>query len=313
MSKLTPPPWLDAKAYPFQSRYASTPAGMMHYIDEGAGAPVVFVHGNPAWSFLYRQVIPRLSSSCRCLAPDHIGFGLSDKPADWSYLAHEHARLFEQWLESLDVDGITLVVGDWGGPIGLSYAVAHPDKVKSLVITNSWMWPVDRDWYYRAFSGFMGGPVGRFLIRRFNFFVNTVMKASFGDSSRLTPDIHRQYVQPLAHPADRKGCWVFPGEIVAATDWLKALWEKREALADKPMLIAWGMKDIAFRQKELDRWIASFPSAKVVRYSDAGHFVAEEKPVELAAEIAALLASERNGAAEVSFGGVFSSRTQTNP
>lgn len=293
MSKAVIPAWLDTNEYPFQSRYASTPIGRMHYIDQGTGAPVVFVHGNPAWSFLYRRVITQLSSNFRCLAPDHIGFGLSDKPADWSYLAPEHARYFEQWLESLDLEGITLVVGDWGGPIGLSYAIAHPDKVKSLVITNSWMWPVDKDWYYQAFSWFMGGIVGRMLIRRFNFFVNTLMKAAFGDSSRLTPDIHRQYVQPLAHPADRKGCWVFPEQIIGATEWLKGLWERREALADKPMLIAWGMKDFAFRQKELNRWIAAFPLAKVVRYNDTGHFVAEEKPMEFAAEIAAFLAAER--------------------
>ena len=182
-----------------------------------------------------------------------------------------------------------MVVGDWGGPIGLSYAINHPEKVKNLVITNTWLWSVRSDWYFQAFSKFMGGPLGRWLIRNRNFFAGTLMRSMFGDKSRLTPEIHEHYLIPLSKPEERKGCWVFPGQIIGSSDWLGSLWDKREALQGKRHLIAWGMKDIAFRKKEMKTWMNAFPMATVVRFEDAGHFVAEEKPDELTREIQDLI------------------------
>ncbi len=284
-SSKTQPPWLDRQAYPFESRFFRTPAGSMHYIDEGSGDPVVFVHGNPVWSFVYRNVITRLLPDFRCIAPDHLGFGLSDKPADWSFLPEGHARNFEQLLESLDLKRITLVVNDWGGPIGLSYALRHPERVENLVISNTWLWPVDSDWYYQAFSGFMGGPIGQMLTREFNFFVRSFMFVVFGDKAKLTPEIHEQYIQPFGNRDERKGMWVFPKQIIDSSAWLASLWSNIGLLRNKNVLLAWGMKDIAFRENELNIWNRAFPGATVVRFADAGHYVAEEKPLELAEAI----------------------------
>jgi haloalkane dehalogenase len=250
--------------------------GRLHYLDAGQGAPVVMVHGNPAWSFLYRHMIRGLSPDHHCIALDHLGFGLSDKPREWSYLPADHAQNLQALIEHLELRDITLVVQDWGGPIGLSYALDRPDNVRSLVIMNTWLWPVDDDWYYRAFSGFMGGPVGRFLIRRYNFFVNGVMKMATGDKSKLAGGVHQHYVQPLANPADRQGCWVMPKEIIASSRWLRELWGQRDKIADKPTLILWGLKDIAFREKELRTWERLFPHAQVHRLAGVGHFVPEE-------------------------------------
>lgn len=182
-----------------------------------------------------------------------------------------------------------MVVGDWGGPIGLSYAINHPEKVNNLVITNTWLWSVRSDWYFQAFSTFMGGPIGRWLIQNRNFFAGTMMRSLFGDKSRLTPEIHAQYLMPLSRPEERKGCWVFPGQIIGSSDWLQSLWDTRAALERKNILIAWGMKDIGFREKELKRWMNAFPRAKVVRFEDAGHFIAEEKPDELISGIKRLI------------------------
>jgi len=243
------------------------------------------VHGNPSWSFQFRSVIRGLSGTCRCIAPDHLGFGLSDKPPGWSYLPQDHAKNLEMLLDSLDLQQMTLVVGDWGGPIGLSYAIRHPERIRNLVITNTWLWSVRGDWYYRMFSGFIGGPLGRWLIRRNNFVAATLMPSLFGDRSRLTPEIHRHYLEPLARPEDRKGCWILPGQIIGASDWLQSLWDQRSVLQEKEILIAWGMRDIAFRKKELETWILTFPRARVVRFEDCGHFVSEEKPTELTEEI----------------------------
>jgi haloalkane dehalogenase len=287
--------WLDITEYPFRHNFFRTPHGSIHYIDEGEGEPVIFIHGNPSWSFLFRNVIKGLSGTSRCIAPDHLGFGLSDKPVDWSYLPEDHAANLELFLESLDLKDMTLVVGDWGGPIGLSYAIRHPRRVRNIVITNTWLWPVRDDWYYQAFSRFIGGPIGRWLIYRYNFFARTLMPRMFGTRSRLTPEIHRHYLAPLARPEERKGCWVFPGRIIGSSDWLQSLWEQRDVLGDKQILIAWGMKDIGFRKKELATWIRAFPRARVVRYEDCGHFVAEERPADLTTEIRNLLGASLTG------------------
>ena len=283
------PGWLDTQEYPFQPHVFPTPAGQMHYVDEGSGEPIIFVHGNPTWSFEFRKLIQAFTTTNRCIAPDHIGFGLSDKPTGWSYLPEEHAKNFERFVESLQVNNITLVVGDWGGPIGLSYALNHQEKIKNIVIMNTWLWSVQSDWYYQAFSKFVGGPIGRWLIRNRNFFADTIVRSLFGDKRRLTPEIHRHYLMPLATPDERKGSWVFPGQITGSSAWLQSLWERRDRLQEKKILIAWGMKDIAFRKKELDRWITVFPRARVARFEDAGHFVPEEKPDELIREMRVLM------------------------
>ncbi len=140
----------------------------------------------------------------------------------------------------------------------------------------------------------MGGPIGHWLIYRYNFFAATIMRSMFGTKSRLTPEIHLHYLAPLTSPEDRKGCWVFPGQITGSSDWLQTLWEKRSVLQDMHVLIAWGMKDIAFRNKELDTWTKAFPKARVARYEDTGHFVSEERPAELVAEIRNLLEGRYN-------------------
>ena len=288
MENRSKPAWLDENEYPFRSRHFSTSHGIMHYVDHGAGDPIVFVPGNPSWSFEARNMIKLLSQQYRCLAVDHLGFGLSEKPLEFSYLPQEHARNLEALLDSLQLEQITMVVGDWGGPIGLSYAIRRPEKIKAIVITNTWLWSVRHDWYYQAFSGFMGGPIGRWLIRKRNFFAQNVVSMAFGDKSKLTPLIHRHYLQQFSNPAERKGNWVFPKQIIGSTDWLESLWNQRQALTGKVKLIAWGAKDIAFREKELQTWIKAFPDARVMRFPHSGHFIPEENPAELAQAILAL-------------------------
>src|ERR1022692_4366977 len=139
------PLWLDRAEYPFSSHYFQLPMGRMHYVDEGHGDPIVMLHGNPGWSFEFRNIIKELSKTHRCIAPDHIGFGLSDKPVNWDYLPINQAANFEKLMDSLDLKNITMIVKDWGGPIGLSYAIKHPEKIKKLVILNTWLWSVKDD------------------------------------------------------------------------------------------------------------------------------------------------------------------------
>ena len=272
------PSWLNRIDYSFESHYFDLPVGRMHYVDEGTGDPIVMIHGNPAWSYCYRYLINGLKNQYRCIAPDHIGFGLSDKPSDWDYLPQHHAENLEAFLESLHLTNITLIVNDWGGPTGLSYAIRHPEKIKKLVILNTWMWSVADDAYYRNFSGFMGGPIGKFLIKNFNFFGKSVVKKAFGNSAKLTPEIHKHYYLHLDSPDHRKGSYVFPKEIVGSSNWLNSLWQKREVISHKPTLFAWGMKDIAFREKELNTWTSNWHNYKVIKMENAGHYPQEIAP-----------------------------------
>lgn len=281
--------WIDRQAYPFDPHHFDLPAGRMHYVDEGGGDPVVMVHGNPTWSFLYRHLIQGLSGKYRCIAPDHLGFGLSDKPLDWSYLPRDHAGNLDQLITKLDLKDITLVVQDWGGPIGLSYALDHPGNVRRIVLMNTWMWPVNGDPHYEKFSGVMGGAMGRFLIRHFNFFARVVMKQAMGDKTKLTRPVHRHYLQALDTPDSRKGCWIFPKQIIGSGPWLESLWSRRETLKPIPALILWGMKDIAFREKELQRWTGLFTDPRVIRFGDTGHFVPEEEAGDLCPLVDAFL------------------------
>ena len=273
--------WIDRKEYPFESRYFKTPTGRMHYIDEGGGSPIVMVHGNPTWSFLYRNLIKQLRTEYRCIAMDHIGFGLSDKPRVWSYLPEDHAKNLEAFIEHLELENNTLIMQDWGGPIGMSYAVNNPSNVSRFILMNTWAWPVNRDLHYIGFSSFMGGFIGRFLIRRYNFFARSVMKQVFGDKSKLPPEIHDHYLKPLDSPETRTGSHVFPKQIIGSTSWLNTIWSRISVLCDIPALFVWGMKDIAFREKELRRWEQTFSNSRSVRLRTVGHYVQEEAPDEL--------------------------------
>jgi haloalkane dehalogenase len=265
-------PWLDRKDYPFESNYFELPMGKMHYVDKGQGLPIVFVHGNPGWSFEFRNSIKELSKTNRCIANDHIGFGLSDKPFDWNYLPKNQAENFEKFIQHLNLEKIVLVVNDWGGPIVLSYAVNHPEAIKHLIITNTWMWSAKDDPYYRIFSGFVGGPIGRYLIRNFNFFGKVIIRQCVVDKENFNPAIYEH----LETKEDRKGCWTFPNQIIGSSDWLDSLWKKRSRLNPIPKTLIWGMKDIAFREKEFNVWNSELTNTTVIQLENVGHYPHEE-------------------------------------
>ncbi len=288
-----PEEWIDRNEYPFDRNYFQLEEGRLHYVDVGEGPPMVLVHGNPTWSFLYRHIIKYFRSNHRCIAPDHLGFGLSDKPRGWSYLPAAHAHNLELLIDHLGLSEITLVVQDWGGPIGLSYAIQYPDLIRRIVIMNTWLWPVHAIPHFTRFSGLFGSAVGKFLVRNLNIFARVVLPQSYGDKAKLTKAIHQHYLRPLNQPEKRVPSAIFPQQIVGATPWLAQLWESREAISRIPMLIVWGMKDIGFREQELNTWLAHFPHAQCVRLEDVGHYVQEEAPAELNQSIEAFIEAER--------------------
>lgn len=279
------PKWLDRNEYPFKTRFHRLSAGKMHFVDEGLGEPIVMVHGNPGWSFEYRNIIKKARETRRCIAPDHLGFGLSDKPDNFDYLPSSHAKNFEELINSLALEKITFVFNDWGGPIALAYAIKYPQKIKKLVIMNTYLWSVVNDPHYQKFSGFMGGPVGKFLIVNFNFFAKIFLKQVFGDKTKLPKNIHRHYYMHLNNKRERKGCYIFPREVTASGEWLDSLWQQKEKINAIPTSIVWGMKDIAFRENELNCWIENWQNPKVIKLSNTGHYPQEETPEAVIQEI----------------------------
>jgi haloalkane dehalogenase len=284
------PSWLDREAYPFAPHYLELDGGSMHYVDEGEGEPILFVHGTPTWSFLYRHLIKALREEYRCIAPDHIGFGLSAKPPAWGYSFADHARNLGALIERLGLRQFTLVAHDLGGPIALAYALDNPGRVARLALFNTFMWPMEGEFAVPAVGKLFGGPIGRFLYLQLNASARSLLPMVYGDRSKLTPAIHGQYLAPFPTPADRHGMYAFAQQVSAGSHWTAGLWERRAALRDLPAQLIWGMKDVAFGPKYLARWREVLPQAQVLELPNAGHFVQEEEPAAALAAIRGLLA-----------------------
>lgn len=270
--------WPDRVAYPFTPHYFDLPAGRMHYVDTGTGSPIVFVHGTPVWSFLYRAFIQEFSHDHRCIAPDHLGFGMSDKPVGANYRPQAHATNLAGLIEGLDLRDITLVVHDFGGPIGLSYALDHPENVRRLVIFNTWMWSLNDEPPVMQASRLFGSALGRFLYTRLNISPRQLYPLAFGDKTKLRRDVQHQYINATTMPEERLAMWTFARELIGSSDWYTQLWARRAVLRDLPTLLIWGMRDPTFPPKQLARWQGALPHATVVTFPESGHFVQEEQP-----------------------------------
>ena len=284
------PPWVDRAEYPFEPRTFDTGAGVMRFVDEGEGAPVVMVHGTPTWSFLYRHLVKGLRDRHRCVVPDHLGFGLSDKPRGFGYRPAEQAANLERLVDTLRLKDITLVVHDFGGPIGLAYAIAHPENVRRLVLFNTWMWSFRGDRRMELAGRVLGSPVGRVLYW-FGFSVQRLWRNAIKDHRRYTPAVHHHYVAPLASPVARHATWVYARELLGSSDWYASLWARRDRIGRIPALLVWGLRDPAFGGA-LPRWRTVFERAQVVELPDAGHAPPEERAPEILPALREFLAKE---------------------
>ncbi len=263
--------WLEERDYPFASHFLEVDGGRLHYVDEGDGEPILMIHGQPSWSFMYRHLIRGLSPKTRCIAVDHIGFGLSDKPRDWSYKPSQHAENLAALVEHLDLESITLVVHDWGGPIGLGFAIAHRERIRRIVAFDTWMWSMAEHAAARWFSRIMGSSVGQFGTKRFNLFVDVFMKSALGPA---WPAVSAAYRGPFERPSDRRGCALFPRML--CDPWLEELWLQRETLREIPARLIWGGADPAFPALMRERLASVFDECEVSVHDGIGHFVPEE-------------------------------------
>lgn len=300
--------WTFGGLWPYQPRWFHTVDGRMHYIDEGPrdGRPVVLVHGNPTWGFLYRRFVgPLVAAGHRVIVPDHLGFGRSDPPADAEACSlQRHVDRMEALLESLDLHDATVVPHDWGGPIALSWAAAHPDRIAGLFILNTTVHVppqgmriplVLRVVRARGLGDVLVGGLG--LVHH-----GFLFRVGVRHRERLTPAVREAYLAPHPTWRSRRGVVAFPRQIpLRSGGRLEEVARRierglRAGLADRPVHIAWGMHDPGFPGSFIDDlWLQTFPAATVTRLDDSGHFVQEDAHEQVIPELLAHLDRTKAG------------------
>jgi haloalkane dehalogenase len=281
----------DLPGYAFEPHYLEQDGLRMHYVDEGAGEPVLLLHGEPTWAFLYRTMIPVLAASARALAPDYFGFGRSDKPTrieDYSY--DFHYASIERLVDELDLRDATVVVQDWGGPIGLRLAVEHPERVARLVILNTGIGagraPSDEWLRFREF------------VRRVGTELVPGQLVRISAVSELPDDVVEGYNAPFPTPESKAGVLAFPELVPTDVEHPSApkMLEVRAALErwEKPALVLFSDSDPIFTPAAAERMASFIPGAGPAEtVARAGHFLQEEKGEEIADRVLRFLAAER--------------------
>jgi haloalkane dehalogenase len=227
-----------------------------------------------------------LAPSNRCIAPDLLGFGLSDRPRTFPYTPEAHAEALAGFVDRLRPGPLTLVVHDFGGPIALPLALDRSDLVRRLVVINSWMWSFAGDRDMERAGRIAGGAVGHLLYQWTNFSLRVLMPYAYGDRAALTPAIHRQYLDRFPDRDSRaRVLWPLAHALLGSSGHYAALWERRERLRSLPVLIVWGMRDRAFPPRLLDTWRSALPHARVVEVAEAGHWPHEETPARVVEEM----------------------------
>lgn len=298
---------MNYPGYPFTpQRLEVRPGIAMSYLDEGPrdGEVVVMLHGNPSWSYLWRHLVSGLSDRYRCIVPDHIGMGLSDKPDDapdarprYDYTLQSRVDDLDTLLRHLGITGpVTLAVHDWGGMIGFGWALSHHAQVKRLVITNTAAFPLppEKPMPWQIAMGRHWGP-GEWFIRTFNAFSSGA--SWFGVSRRMPAEVRRAYVAPYNNWRNRISTIRFMQDIpLSPADQAWSLLERSAqalpSFADRPAFIAWGLRDICFDKHFLAGFRKALPNAEVTAFDDANHYVLEDKHEVLVPAIRAFL--ERN-------------------
>jgi len=279
----------DLPDYPFAPHYLDVDGLRLHYVDEGRGAPVLLLHGEPTWSFLYRTIVPHVvSAGARAVAPDYLGFGKSDKWTDDRHYSYAmHVRTIERLVTALDLARLTVVVQDWGGPIGLGVATRHPGRVARLVILNTGLFSGDE-------------PLGdglqawrTYAARTPDLPAGLIVRRAAADRSRVTDAIVAAYDAPFPDLASKAGARAFPAMIPTRPEdpGAREMAETRAALGRcaLPTLLLWSDQDRVFTLSAGRRFAEIFPGAAFRVIEGAGHFLQEEHGDRIGREIAAFL------------------------
>jgi pimeloyl-ACP methyl ester carboxylesterase len=285
--------------WPYQPRFRNVNGWRMHYVDEGNGDPVVLLHGNPTWGYLYRKFIgPLKTAGRRVIVPDMIGFGLSEKPVrESAHTLDGHIADLTGLLRQLDVRNATIVCHDWGGPTGLGFAFANRERVKALVVMSTWAWPLPpAEFHTRMFPWrLMHAPlVGPYLLGRHGALAGRGIYLSVVDRKRFRSEAQAAYENVLPDPAARLLTWVWP-RWIPLDDTARALkrfeWLERELrLSRYPTLIVWGQEDDVFDASTFaERFKELLPHAEGPKFVMGRHFLQEDSGIEIAGLINSFL------------------------
>jgi cis-3-alkyl-4-acyloxetan-2-one decarboxylase len=282
--------------WPYQPRFFEYDGIRFHYVDEGQGEPILLLHGNPTWGYLYRNFIPPLSQTNRCVVPDYMGFGKSDKPLDKPYTLARHIENFTAFMEHLDLRDVTLVMQDWGGPIGLGYGVEHADRIKRLVILNTWAFRIAEGIPLAPLLELFRQPhVGEAMVQGLNLFVEGFFPAGTYHKERLN-ELMPAYRAPFPDWNSRIGTLTFPRDIPVgdehpSTPTMGHI-EDNLGRLNVPTTVIWGMHDPAIPPPLIGRWKAVYPHAETHEIQTASHFLQEDEPEQIVSLIQDFL--ERN-------------------
>ena len=268
--------------FPFPPQYQVVNGFAMHFVDEGSGEPVVMLHGDPTWGYLYRHFIPALSHKYRCLVPDHLGMGKSEVPQDAPfYRLEQRIAHLEALLLHLDVRDITLVVHDWGGPVGLGFATRYPERIKRLVLLNTWAfapWPGES---FPRLLELIRSPRGEAFVLQKNGYLEPALLGTTFHADALTGPILQAYRAPFPTPESRVAMLWWSRDIpVAETDVsyaeMKRIEQALPLFSQTPVLLIWGMQDPVLSPAVLRYWQRMYPHARTYEIEDASHFLQED-------------------------------------
>lgn len=296
---------ISRELYPFEGKYLDLNGLRYHYLDEGAGESVVAIHGNPTWSFYFRELVLSLRDTHRVIVPDHIGCGLSDKPEDGDYRYTLARRVddLSALMNRLQLDDVTLVVHDWGGAIGLAWAVQHAERLKRLVILNTaaFHMPSGKSLPWQLWL-VRNTPLGALMVRGLNAFARGATRVAC-TRKRLTKEVRDAYCAPYDSWGNRIAVLRFVQDIplgpadpayapIAETQQLL------HRLGDRPVLICWGDRDFVFDHHFLEEWQRIYPNAEVHRFAEAGHYVMEDASDEIIGLVRRFLGDAPRGRAD---------------
>ena len=279
--------------------YPFTPKkfGRLSHIDEGAGEPVVMVHGNPTWSFYFRNLVSALKGRFRCIVPDHVGCGLSDKPPinEYDYSLKSRIDDLEALLDHLGVqENVTLVMQDWGGMIGMGYAARHPARIKRIVASNTGAFPLPKAKPF-PWSLWLGRntKLGTWLILKRNLFCKLAAKWNV-TRKPLPDDVRKMYLMPYDSPEHRIAVLKFVQTIPLSErdpgfDIVKNVEASLSKFRDVPTMLLWGMKDYVFDEHFLKDWQRHFPHAETHTWPDCSHYLFEDAKDEAIARVVEFL------------------------
>ncbi len=272
--------WLNTTEYPFQPQWFESNGHKLHYVEEGKGEVMLYVHGTPSWSYDFRHCISALASHYTCIAMDHIGFGLSDKPKEYPYSTQMHSQNLIDFIQAKDLRNITLVVHDFGGPIGLNAAIQMPERFSRLVIMNSWLWSASGEPAFEKMKKFIKSPLLPFLYLNLNFSPRFILPRSYKKKRLSKPEIE-QFTKPFASKSERYGALAFAQSLVDDQIWFQELWESKSPITKLPTLFFWGMLDDIISPDYLSKFVEGFPNHTIVKAEQSGHFPQDEEPNQL--------------------------------